>query len=341
MRLRHEFYLPNVNVGKADHRTLAGREADRIEFAVSGHVWTLRRLVQAGEEALPADTLLPESSDGGLRHLEFAPHSMLHVDADHIGPDAAADTAEDICWLLQLALGQTVTWTLRGERRDGKFTMRQMRSVRMPGESNPSGPVTNDGNGRLKSFLESAFPQYRQNPAWWRMTVDWFALSQESKIVEVSGLMCSMLLDRAAAMALDKESFKAQIADELDKKLKRDAPERVELVRELDALFRRVLTPGWETHRSEGYLNLIKGWNKAPSYKAKMEMLFAHYGLNPPSRDVLDHRDTLAHLGELEDYSQNLSKYRTEIIRAVVSLLLRMLGYRGPYSVPGIGLVQD
>jgi hypothetical protein len=345
----HEFYLPNVDFGQGDLTTENGLDGagycavrDRIEFRIDGQTWTLRRLLTKDGECVTADAAFAAARRAGqsVGKLEYCPHAMLQVGSKAVPLETVAKMAEDICWLLQLALGQTVTWVCMRHQDLRSYPNTTQRNVRLATSVNHNRPLTNTTEVKLASYLEVAYPLYQRDPEWWRMTLDWFATVQDTKVVQVAGLLGSMLLERATTFVLKDKKFPEQIEAGLDSRLKAGAPDRAALIAELDALLARRISAKWEGHRSEAIVNLIRGWNNAPPYKKKVETAFAMMGLPPPDKKMLDHRDRLAHRGELEAHAENLTEYYAQISDAVISLLLRMLGYTGPYFVLGAGEVR-
>lgn len=346
---RHEFYLPNVDFGDADHCTDNAKQGvgycmvrDRIEFCVGGQPWTFRKLVQVDVNCLAAEAAFAEFEKSGKTppKLEFSSDAMLQTPADNLSAEAAAKMAEDICWLLQLALGQTVTWVLMRHQGIHDFPNVRVRGVRVATSVNRNRPLTNTADVKLQSYLEGAYPIFSRDPEWWRMTLDWFATVHDAKVIQVAGLLGFMLLERATTFVLKGENFPEQIEPGVNAKLKSGSTERAALVAEMDGLFKRHISPKWEGHRNEAIVSSIKGWNTAPPYKKKVEIAFARLGLPKPDAKMLDHRDRLAHRGELESHAENLTQYYAQISDAVISMLLRMLGYSGPYFVLGSGLVE-
>ena len=266
----------------------------------------------------------------------FVAVCALQVSAEKLSQDAASKLADDICWLLQLALGQKVAWVELGRREDTAYTLLQRRSVNAPSRVSKNRPLYNYGDEVLKRYLDTAYPIYVKDESWWRVTLDWFAIAYENSVVEVTGLVFSMLLERITKFLLKTQNFPKQIDDSLDEKLNVEigAKEGALLVA-LDQAFGTV-TSKWSRDRSVALLGTIKEWNQGPSYAAKIKTLFEQFGLCSPSGKFLKNRSSLAHEGELKS-NTDPSEYHQQITNLVTSLLLKTAGYSGRYFVLGLG----
>lgn len=335
MSVTHEFFLPNVDFGLGDSRTIIGQPAgtaqpfvlDKIEFSAGGFAWTLRKLYRHEKQCLAADelndrVLKGEQIDGPPKQ---CPHSLLQATASEV--ERVEEVADQICWLLNLALAQSVAWTKRDEVVGGVRSFKRARSVRIASFPNANRPLANDGNRCLKSYLEGAYPGFMKDADWWRVTLDWYTESRASSILQLRGLMSSIILERAANRILKGQPLPEQIATGLDKKLTDEAGA---LLAKFDEFLKRELTPGWQTHRSSALLQVIKGWNKSQPFKAKVQNSFGQLGLTPPDSTILAPRDTLAHKGEIELDDDEFAQYHSEISYAATAILMKMLDYQGP-----------
>ncbi|HEX8372360.1 MAG TPA: hypothetical protein VF585_06250, partial [Chthoniobacterales bacterium] len=145
---RWEFILLNVSYGVSDLITTdpldAERDAlcsffeDRCDLEIEGVIWTLRKLYRCGDELIPGDVAVQMK-----RERISTPHSLLHVETSAITYEEAGEVADDLCWLLQLAFAQRVTWHQGGSRAGVHYTMRQIRSVAAPTEPSRVSPLRN------------------------------------------------------------------------------------------------------------------------------------------------------------------------------------------------------
>jgi len=349
----HEFHLPNVAVGLADLMTEASWQVegeanprttsirDRIEFCVAGIPWTLRRLVLWDDSLFPADVLFGKLiAEGRISEARsLTDHCVLQTPAQNLKQDEAESVATDIAWLLQLALGQRVKWTHYGVRDGEQFSVCRAVSVNVPEKPGHHRPISNYADGALKRFMENGFPAIQNDLVWWRITLDWFALAYDASVIQVTGLICSMLLERATRFLLKSHGFAKQIDESLTLRLKANSAERIALAETVTKFFREV-TDQWSPQRTESLLNTIQNWNDEPSYGGKIKIAFEEYvGLESPPNRLLDNRSSLAHNGELKS-GCNAGEYYAQITEIITALLLKMVGYTGKYYVLGVGEKQ-
>jgi hypothetical protein len=343
----HEYYLPNVDFGLADCESkviydAGGRKVtlsirDFIVFEVDGLRWTLRKLVMWDGMLAPADVVLNKAAEQnrGREKRELSHDCLLQVSAHQITSEHATELAWDICWLLQLALGQRVRWVERGEREGDNYRSVQGISTNAPKTVSKNNPLSNYADGVIQRYLEGAIPLYRKNSIWWRITLDWFAIGYESADIQHVGLICSMLLDRIAALLFEGAQFEKQIDPELDEKLAADSLLRKCMEKQLTQGFKEI-TPNWNDQRSEKLIDVVLRWNREPPYPEKIKTVFAKSGLPVPDGKLLQNRHALAHGGELRSKTDALAFYK-EITDLVITLLFKMLGYQGRYYVLGVG----
>ena len=343
----YEFFLPNVDFGGADQVTealpgqgiVAGQAMvrDKIAFLVQQVPWTLRRLFAVRDNQLPSDAAyLAVSRAGESKKLEATKHCCLQVATGQIDADQACAIADDICWLLQLPLGQKVSWSERGIRQENGYQPAQRRSVQVAERPNRNGPIRNNFDGALKRFMEGAYPRYMEDCRWWRTTLDWVAIAYDSSVIQVAGLICSMLLERVPRFLLKSVAFPPQIDKDLKVKIGKGQPMRSEVVNKLNILFGG-LAGKWPKQRGDALIEVILGWNAEPSYMAKIRQAFEVIGMDAPPKMVLENRNSLAHKGELEDNGLDPGDYYKQVIQAVTAALLRMLSYKGKYFSLGVG----
>jgi hypothetical protein len=199
-----EFYLPNVEIGLPDLETVIAeaRIRDQIAFDVGGVRWTLRQMVMWNGTPTPADVVLSKAIAQERR--AFAPACALQVSIEQLSQEEASKIADDLCWLLRLSLGQKVAWTKLGRREGGSYGFLQYRSVNTPAKVNNNRTLYNNRDEVLKGYLEAAYPIYEKDQTWWQLTLDWLAFAYENPVIEVTGLICSMLLERIAKFLLKK-----------------------------------------------------------------------------------------------------------------------------------------
>ena len=334
-----EFYLPNIEVGLPDLETVLAeaRIRDQIAFDVAGARWTLRQMVMCDGTPTPGDVALSKAIvQQRLRKWDFAPACLLQVSTEQLSREQASKTADDLCWLLRLPLGQKVAWVELGQREDGSYTFLQRRSVTPPAKVSKNRLLYNYGDEVLKRYLQAAYPIYQKDETWWQLTLHWFAIAYENPVIEVTGLICSMLLERIANFLLREQKPAKQIDEALDQKLDLEwAAKDSELIAALEQALGTV-TSKWSRDRSVELLRKIKEWNQVPSYAAKIKTILDPLGLPSPSGKFLQNRHSLAHEGELKSYADP-SEYHNQITELVTSLLLKIFKYSGRYFVLGVG----
>lgn len=340
-----EFVLPCVDFGLGDLRTerktgsVASFVVDRLEFVIEGRTWVLRKLVRTDSALYPVDVAaaLATSENVPFQVPQLEQTCLLQV------PDIgwsflnASKTADEVCWMLQIALGQRVAWNQAGRRVGTEFHFLQGRTVLLPECVNRGGAIRNEGRNELRTFLEAFHPIYRKSEQWWRITADWYAIARESKIVQVGGLVSSMLLDRVTLFCIkdQKLSFPKQIED-VQTDLTENSPDRVAFEELIDEVMQALVSKKW--NKSRAIAARIKEMIDQPPYDKKVEAVFEHYNLTPPSAITLRNRNSLAHNGELSSKTKDLRAYHDEIIGSITSLLLKMAHYGGRYFVPGSGV---
>lgn len=345
-----EFFLPNVDFGTGDLFTELTFERpgdtpatmkirDKIDFELAGVQWTLRPAYAWDGGMLPADAALNQKVAQHRQHesLTKLPHCYLQVSQSQLSKEQASEMADDISWLLQGALGQKVGWDELRVRCAGaaEATLLQQRAVAIATTVSHNSPISNQGDGSLKRFLENAYPIFLQKPQWWRITLDWFAQAYETPVIQVTGLIFSMLLDRMTTFLLKGVAFEKQIDATLEAKLKEGAPERLALADTLDASL-KALTAKWTPARTNAIIEKVSEWNDQPSYPAKIKRVFQDKGLPVPDGAILVHRHTLAHNGELKNGTEP-GEYFRKITDIGTTLILKTLGYTGPYFALGTG----
>lgn len=347
----YEFLLPNVDFGVADEvsEALPGQGIvldqsvfrDKISFEIQGRWWVLRKMVDHQGTPTPADVVYRSMLAAGLspRTPPATSYCCLQVESEGLPEIEARETADDICWILELPLGQKVSWVELGHRTDGGYQMVNQRAVQVATQPQGSAPIRNWGDGKLRQFVQNAYPIYKEDPTWWRVTLDWLAFAYGSSVIQVTGLICSMLLERIPRFLLRKVAFPAQIDENLGDKIGKGTLGRATSAKEVNAFFRGI-AKDWKDERGEAILDVVLGWNAEPSYAAKNREAFATLGMQPPSGKILENRHSLAHNGELKSNGLEPSDYFKQVLQVVTAVLLGALGYRGKFFVLGVGEAQ-
>jgi hypothetical protein len=209
-----EFYLPNVEVGLPDLETVLAeaRIRDQIAFDVAGVRWTLRQLVMCAGTPTVGDVALNKgiAQRRLYRPRDFASACVLQVSTDQLSQRAASKIADDLCWLLRLPLGQKVAWIELGRREGSSYEFLQYQSLNAPTNVSKSPTLRNNRDEVLKGYLQAAYPIYQKDETWWQLTLNWFAFAYENPVIEVTGLICSMLLERIAKFLLREQKFSSR-----------------------------------------------------------------------------------------------------------------------------------
>jgi hypothetical protein len=337
----YEFILPHVNFGFGDYasgfKAADGRnriESDHILFVVDGVQWTLRKLFRHDGRIMPAREAFERQANESNASLQsvFSGHAALQVSTSDASRQQAESTAEHICWLLCLAMGQRVAWSELWTRSGADETFLKRRSAALPSALSALRILTNHG-GEIQRFLESAYPVYAKHPQWWAETLRWYAVACDSGTVETSAMICSMLLDRVGTHVLDAYRFQKQIGEDLAAALS-DRLSKEKLTTELTDLL-KTYAAEWEEERSSAILNVIKGWNNSPSFPKKIVTAFELAGLREPPDHVFKPRHTIMHEGTFEEGTVPILQYYQDATVWVVALILHLLGYEGGFSCAG------
>lgn len=298
---------------------------DRIEFTAEGS-WTLRHLVDLGDGtqvSVAAAVAQRTAAQQSCAELPFSNISALEITGEGLDQIVTGRIADEISWVLSLALGQTVSWTVGRFQHDGQQPTTQVRNVRRPSAVAPQPPLKNNGAGRLRDFLQAGHANFVKDREWWRLSLDWWVQMHQSPNTHIVGLLASILLERAGDFHLAGMDWSDQIDAGVDAYLTKKNCKL--LASELDDFFKAKLTAKWETHRSVAVIGMIKGWNNSLSYKAKVTKACGELGVPVPPKVWLDTRNDLAHQGELSETIESLAKYHGEVRQTVTALLLKLL----------------
>ena len=255
-------------------------------------------------------------------------HYVLCVETNN--KEAAKKEATDICWLLNFALGQRVEWIGAEAKENHDWESELWGNFR--GEEKPSvnAPLRNHADGVICRYIERAYPIYLLNEDWWQATLHWCSIALENNLVETSGLIYSMLLDRLTRFVLTTHDFPPQIDPDLKTKLQLN-----DFIRGLDKLMNSIKIQ-WTEERTRKIIGTLLQWNTEPDYKIKIKTVFEKLSLPIPEQSLLLNRHTLAHNGLLQSGTDPLQYYR-DITKCVTMLMLKMLNYEGKYFIPDIG----
>jgi hypothetical protein len=341
-----EFVVPHVNFGPGDwvsgFRAPDGRNRavdDHVIFTVAGVDWTLRKMFTHNQRLVPArvafECQAAENSEP-LRSI-FSGHVALQVATNQTEQESAESTAEQLCWLLCLAMGQRVAWSQLWTRTGKLERFLKRKPAALPTAPSAMRPLTNQ-NGELKHFLEVAHPIYVKRNDWWAETLKWYAVACDSGTVETSAMIFSMLLDRVGSFVLEEHVVPRQIGSDLSSNLETSV-QRKNLTDSLHEVM-KTYSSGWDEARSARLVATILEWNKAPSYPKKIAMACRLIGLNAPPEYLVKPRNTLLHGGALTGINVDILKYYNDAHRFITALLFKLLGYEGDFFCPGHGKCQ-
>jgi hypothetical protein len=233
--------------------------------------------------------------------------------------------ADDVCNLLSLALAHKVSWYSRVVTDDTEQRISERcRAVLIHPFNRGSGssPINNYDTGAIRKFLETAYPVYSKDPAWWRVTLPLFLEEQMINVLEIKSSLLSILADRTSTKALKGPKLAAQIDPGLDQ-IADDKNFRSELNVVLSKL-----SPQWTENRTGELIKTIKMWNAIPSFPNKIRLACEALKIKPPNPALLKPRHKLLHLGEL-DVTGDPVEFWKEFECLVLLMVLTMLGYTG------------
>lgn len=322
------FGLTNVKLRHADYPTEYGEGESRrviqnaVRFHIGGRDWTLvddfAEKWRGLDESEKAHALLTARLETAYREGD------MRQDLEVLATDIEA--------LLRLALSRAVTWVSCAHIADGQVMEEYYRGAWVAPFRISSQPI-NDGfmPGQLRSFIETTYPQYVANRDWFCKSIILYLVSQLGAHLEVRLSLQNTLLDRMADKVLAEDAA-AEIDPELPGRL--DKPFKRRLHKLLSEL-----SPNWTRERTGRLIGTIKGWNESPSFPGGVERAAMRLGLFPPEKSQLGKRHKLIHLGEYDDAdgSSIYDDYWQPIECFVVMMLLRMLGYAGPFYHIALG----
>lgn len=342
-----QFVIPNVDFGLADRGTSipvmsaqfgAGKalRMDHCVIQIGDANWILRQLYVRGDDLVIAEEL------SSFKDIQESRFWALEIPVDQMTESDAKACAEDICWLLCLAAGSRVMWNSIRIRTAAGSQMLQRNSSAVALNPNTScQPIRNWGDQKLKRYLESAWPIYQEDPEWWKVTLNWFAILHENYTIEVGGVICSMLFDRISRFRLKGVTFEKQIDKDLDEKLgKRNSESWTSAGEEITKAV-ATFCNDWKSVQSDALLDKIREWNNEPSYSKKIDKALDGLPVEKPGKELIGPRHLLVHDGRLElKGDMTPMGYFSGVLKLVTSILLAMLNYRGAYFVLGLGEQQ-
>jgi hypothetical protein len=334
-----QYILPNYDFGVPDDVTRDGVSfvRDHVTFRCAEREWRLRRMYVVEEQSVSAPQGYRLRASNSLSVLADSAHALLETEGN-VGLRHEIDGwATDLCWILQMGRGSQLRWTeVRIDDGTNYRSLEARSGSRLPPWDGGS-PIKNQADHALRRLVENAWPVFQRHRDWWRVTADWFAWAHSVSTNEVSGLICSMLLERTTEFVLSEMIVGNQIDPALEQTLDVGGEQRDALAREMTALWRRY-SPLWPEEQTQSLLNTVQQWNRSPSYRNQIRLAFERYHLEVPPARLLENRHSLAHGGTLSSRTSNPGNYLSEIIGTVVRLLLRMLNYSGSYFVLSQGV---
>ncbi|MGJ8678491.1 MAG: hypothetical protein ACSHX0_13335 [Akkermansiaceae bacterium] len=335
----YQFFIPHIHFGKGDESICKKYgnggmtlKHDRISFNVDGVLWTLKHLYEIDGlfyDAREGFELL-ESKSIELTNLVEAGHAVLEVPSEANDEKIARKTAENICWLLHLALGQTVAWSQMRIINGSKSHFICNSNFSLPSERQQTPPIRNWADFRLKSYLEIAYPVFIKDSDWWQLTLNWYSLARTKPAIESSLMIYYMLLERLSTFILKDRNFSKQIGQDLADYLA-DDNQRVSLQNSITELMKSC-TKCWDKYRSKSLVDQVERWNDGLSYPKQIETSFELSGVIAPPKFLLSNRHKLMHQGSLaiKDQDKVLAAYG-ELNLQVLVLLFSMLNYEGKF----------
>lgn len=294
---------------------LGGKSLSRVRFTIDGREWELTdefftlprdvRTAQAGEVTV----------SGTLRTVAQEGDSL----------PAVAAVAENICYLLTLALARDVKVTMALPL-DAAEKVIQGRTTPVfvhPSGKGDASPVDNYGGHVLKRFVESSYAAVAGDRKWWAKTIAMFLESRVTPYLEVRSTMLNVLLDRISTKIVGDISG-PQIDADIPKKVKQK-----DFRAELHGVLSK-LSDNWTDNRTEAVINRIRELNARPAFGKKVAMACEQLGVAAPQHEGNDPRHALLHEGELITSAGNLEYWR-DLDALIVQMLLRMLGYDGTF----------
>ena len=284
------FRLVNVKVFVCDEATEVASgswSVDKIPFLLDNRRWVLRN-INVG------------SIDNQSNKDEHLPLITASLETDALAPDSfdsIAEISSDICRLLSIALSRHITWISITAMDDANNPVEELAPniKRFPFSQSSFPAVDNWERGCLRAFIEKAWLGLRDDPDWFRPTLDNFVQARISASVESRSVFLNILADRIANRVRDK-----QAKHEIDANLKGKMDSQV-FKEQLTALFSSI-TANWTPSRTDALINTVNSWNTTPSFPEGIRRACRILRLPEPSSSFLATRHKLLHEGELTPY---------------------------------------
>ena len=290
-----------------------GRSLSRLRFTVGGRAWTLTDELFRARRAGAKPSIVP---------VESASLTTPFAEGDTAGGVAAV--ASDIEQVLRLALSRDVRFvSVSTQGADGTLLTSTSRAVHVqPANVGGSPPIDNWREGVLAGLLEVAQPIVAGDRDWWHRTLGLYWQAQASKYLEIQTSILNILVDRITTRIVG-----ASGGAEIDV----DLPARAD-----DASFREglhallsTLSSKWSADRTDAVVGKLKEFNAKPSFPNKIRRACDRVGVRAPSGKEMGVRHVLLHLGELNAPGGDAVKYWLNLDALVLTLILRMWGYKG------------
>lgn len=316
--VRLEFYeiAARVNTEKGYRQFLNG-----VSFSCGGRKWILFDDF--------ANEWRSKSPPDSTRVWLNARLETEHLEGD--SPESLDLIVYEIESLLRLALGRPVTWIVRLRLDNDKVVEEFWRDAwTAPLGSHGFSINCNFLPGQLRTFIETTHPSLVSDLQWWAHTINLYLMAVLATHLEVRMSLQNTLLDRIAAKALLKHE-RAEIDSDLPKRMDK------EFRTKLHSLLSE-LSPQWTDERTAQICSTIRDWNASPSFPGAVERAAVGLGLWPPRKSYLAKRHKLIHLGEYDTTGGlSLHDYWLQIECLITMMLLRLLGYSGPFYHPALG----
>lgn len=313
-------------------------DCDHAALHLNNHQWILRDCYKT-----PADDIIPldiyvETQNKSPEKEDKTNHSLLEIELS--SPDELEMIEKEatiICCLLGIAKGRRIMWDSLWQIDEGIVNFCKTSHLTASTNKNDASIIPDNPDCYLYDFIEKAYTEYKKSPEWWDNILWNFTLSNELSIIETSGMIQSILLERICSEIYPSLSSNTpQIGNGITECLN-DEEKKKKLTSELHELFEK-REPNWTPNHSHNIIETISRWNVEPSYLKKIGEVLKYGGFSGKiNADYIRQRHQLLHTGKLNlsqvdgsmiDYFANTSLYTT-------SLVLAMLNYKGFFFALG------
>lgn len=320
------YAIANLSIYRGDEATVISsaitqsqqKVFNRIRFSVGGREWVLTDHLVGCRKKLEPHHKANVLHTGSLE-------TVVIPDEDLTALNLIAD---DICDLLSLALGKGIRWDSRTkEPFDSNRPNMIVRSVWLPpfGAGGGEASIINNEKSVLKCFLETAYPALAEKRVWLRPTLDLYLQARLNSFVEVKCTLLNILLDRMAQQ-LTKDLNKAQISESIAQVIGDG-----EFLKGLHEALSK-LGDKWTEAHTKSVVQRIKEMNSRPSFASAIIKACRKLSLKEPSSEFLNKRHRLLHEGQLDPADEAMLAYCLELDCLVLLMILRLLGYDGPFQ---------